>query len=416
MRSGERRTKRGKDAGRPDSSAIRPTEDAAPRGVRRRQARAGVSPTPPNTPSVALVHDYLLVRRGAERTFAEIAACWPGAPIYTLLFDGPAVEPWFEGHPVETSGLQRLGIRQGGFRYLLPLLPGAAERLDVGGHDLVVSSSSAFAQGVRPGPGAFHVCYCHSPFRYAWLEQERALAECPRPARPLLKRTLRRIRDWDREAASRVDRYVANGRITQERIARFYGAESEIVHPPVAVERFRVGAPQDYLLFVGQVVPHKRVEVALLAARMAGRPIKIVGEGPDRARLERLYGGPGVEFLGSVGDTELADLYAGCLALVVPNVEEFGIAAVEAQAAGRPVVAVARGGALETVVEGETGALVAAEDAAALAEPLRDLDFERFDPALIRANAERFSAASFRRNFSSLVERYSAGQQAAASA
>jgi glycosyltransferase involved in cell wall biosynthesis len=366
---------------------------------------------PTDPPSIALAHDYLLVKRGAERTFGEIAACWPDAPIYTLLFDAPAVEPWFAGHPVHTSGLQRLGARQANFRYLLPLLPGAAERLPVGGHDLLISSSSAFIHGIRPGPEALHVCYCHSPFRYAWFEEERALAECPPPARPLLRRTLRRIRRWDRKAAGRVTRFVANGRITQERIARIYGVESEVVHPPVAVDRFRIGTPLEYLLFVGQLVPHKRVEVALEAARLAGCPIKIVGEGPERGRLEGLYGGPAVEFLGSVADSELVDLYAGCRALIVPNVEEFGIAAVEAQAAGRPVVAVARGGVLETVVDGETGILVDGEAAADLAEALRDGGFDHFDPAAIRAHAEHYSRDSFRRRFSRLVERYAREHQ-----
>jgi glycosyltransferase involved in cell wall biosynthesis len=361
---------------------------------------------PTSRSQLALAHDYLLVMRGAERTFAEIAACWPAAPIYTLLYDEAAVADGFVGRDVHTSRLQRLGRGQATFRYLLPLFPAAAERLPVAGYDVVVSSSSAFAHGVRPGPGALQVCYCHSPFRYAWFERERALEECPRPARPLLSRTLRRIRRWDLEAAGRVSRYVANSRITQERIADLYGAESEIVHPPVAVERFAIGEPEDFLLFVGQIVPHKRVEVALEAARLAGRPIKVVGEGPDLERLRQLYDGPGVEFLGNVPDGRLADLYSRCLALIVPNVEEFGIAAVEAQAAGRPVVAVDRGGVRETVLDGTTGVLVDGEDPASLAEALRDVDFAGFDPERIRAHAENFSAANFRAAFKELVERY----------
>ncbi len=361
---------------------------------------------PTNGHSLALAHDYLLTMRGAERTFAEMAACWPAAPVYTLLYDEEAVADGFAGRDVHTSGLQRLGANQRSFRYLLPLFPGAVERLPVGDYDVLVSSSSAFAHGLRPGPGALHVCYCHSPFRYAWFEQERALEETPSLGRPLMRRTLKRIRDWDLEAAGRVTRYVANARITQERIEQLYGVEAEIVHPPVEVERFSVGRPENFLLFVGQIVPHKRVEVALKAAELAGRPIKIVGEGPDLARLRELYDRPDVEFLGNVSDTRLTDLYSRCIALVVPNIEEFGIAAVEAQAAGRPVVAVNRGGVRETVVDGVTGALVDGEDAAALAAPLYDLDFESFDPRAIRANAERFSAASFRQNFKALVDHY----------
>lgn len=360
---------------------------------------------------LALAHDYLLVMRGAERTFAEIAACWPTAPIFTLLYDADAVASGFAGREVHTSRLQRLGAAQRTFRYLLPLFPAAAERLPVGGYDIVVSSSSAFAHGIRPGPGSLHVCYCHSPFRYAWFEQERAVAETPAPARPLMKRTLKRFRAWDLEASERVTHYVANSGITRERIAEIYGREADVLHPPVAVERFALGTPRDYLLFVGQLVRHKRVEVAIEAARQAGRPIKIVGAGPDLPRLEALHADAPVEFLGSVSDAELAALYAGCAALVVPNVEEFGIAAVEAQAAGRPVVAVDRGGVRETVVDGTTGVLVPDEDASALTEALRETDFERFDPVAIRAHAEGFSAESFRRGLLELVARYSAERE-----
>ncbi len=356
--------------------------------------------------SPALVHDYLLVMRGAERTFAEIAACWPEAPISTLLYDGPAVDSGFRGRHVRPSYLQHLGARQSRFRYLLPFFPRAAEHLALEGRQVVVSSSSAFAHGVRPDPGAVHVCYCHSPFRYAWFEQARALAECPPGARPLMRRALARIRDWDLEAAGRVTHYVANSAITQERIERIYGRDSTVVHPPVAVERFSLAEPEDFVLFVGQVVPHKRVEVAIEAALLAGRPIKIVGEGPDLARLRERYAGQRVELLGSVDDDSLADLYARSVALVVPNIEEFGIAAVEAQAAGRPVVAVGQGGACETVVDGRTGVLVEGESAAALAEPLREVDFHRFDQKAIQEHAQRFSAAAFRQRFTDLVQNF----------
>jgi glycosyltransferase involved in cell wall biosynthesis len=365
---------------------------------------------PTDAGRTGLVHDYLLVPRGAERTFAAIADCWPGAPIYTLLYDGDAVGSLFaDHHPVTTSYLQRLGTRQRGFRYLLPLFPRATEKLPVGGHDVLVSSSSAFAHGVRPRPGAVHVCYCHSPFRYAWFERERALEECPRPARPLLKLALDRIRAWDLKASERVTHYVANSIGTQERIAELYGRESTVIHPPVAVDRFTVGTPGDYLLFVGQIVPHKRVEVAIQAALGAGMPIRIVGAGPDLARLEATYERDDVTFLGAVSDTDLADLYAGCLALLVPNIEEFGIAAVEAQAAGRPVVAVKRGGVCETVVDGVTGVLVDAEDAASIAAALGATDFATFDGAAIRRHAETFSTESFQAKMIELVERVAGG-------
>jgi glycosyltransferase involved in cell wall biosynthesis len=344
--------------------------------------------------------------RGAERTFAEMAACWPQAPLYTLLYDADAVAEGFAGRDVTTSYLQRLGARQGSFRYLLPFFPRAVEHLPVADFDVIVSSSSAFAQGVRPGPEALHVCYCHSPFRYVWFEGERAMSETPAPLRPVMRRLLSRIRRWDLEASQRVTHYIANSQITRDRIEKIYGRDSEVIYPPVSVERFQLGEPEDFVLFVGQIVRHKRVDTAIEAALAAGRPIKIVGDGPELPRLRSQYEGRAVDLLGSVSDAELASLYSRCAALIVPNIEEFGIAAVEAQAAGRPVVAVNRGGVRETVVNGRTGVLVDGEDAASLAEPLRDEDFSRFDPAAIRANAERFSATAFRQNLKSTVERY----------
>lgn len=340
--------------------------------------------------------------RGAERTFAEMSACWPGAPIYTLLYD-PAGATAFAGREVHPSYLQRLGVGQKGFRYLLPTFPRAVEHLPVEEYDVLVSSSSAFAHGIRPRPGALHVCYCHTPFRYAWFEQDRAMSETPRLARPLMRRTLARIRTWDLEAARRVTHFVANSEITRARIAEVYGVESEVLHPPVAVERFSIGEPEDYLLFVGQLVRHKRVDVAIEAAKLAELPIKVVGDGPERAGLEARYADRPVQFLASVTDERLAELYASCLALVVPNVEEFGIAAVEAQAAGRPVIAVGKGGVRETVLDGETGLLVDDESAAGLAEAIRDAEFGRFDPETIRSRSQRFSSASFRTGMRDIV-------------
>jgi glycosyltransferase involved in cell wall biosynthesis len=363
-----------------------------------------VGPDVNSQPSIGLAHDYLLVLRGAERTFATMADCWPGAPIYTLLYDAEGTSGRFEDHPVHTSYLQRFGIRQRGFRRLLPFFPRAAERLPVQDHDVIVSSSSAFAHGVRPRPGAEHICYCHSPFRYAWHERGRALEEAPAFARPLLGSLLNRVRDWDLDASRRATQYIANSEITRERIAEFWGRDSVVVHPPVDVDRFAIGEPEDFLLVVMELVRHKRVDFAIESARRAGRPIKVVGTGPDRERLERLHGDH-AEFLGRVDDISLAALYASALALVVPNVEEFGIAAVEAQAAGRPVVAVDAGGVRETVIDGETGVLVAADDPDAMAEALAQTDFTRFSPTRIAAHAQDFSADAFKHRLTSEVER-----------
>lgn len=354
--------------------------------------------SPPNARegslSVLLVHDYLLVMRGAERSFTALCDLWPDAPVASLLYDPRVFGDRLAGHSVRTSPLQRLGARQSTFKVLLPLMPWATERLDVSGKDLVVSSSSAFAHGVRADPGAVHVCYCYTPFRYAWYEQEAGLEQSPRLARPLVAATLRRIRKWDRRAASRDTHYIAISRISQERLARYWDVDAPIVHPPVELTRFAPGEPEDFVLVVCELVRHKRVEVALEAARLAGVPIKVVGGGADEQRLRGLYG-EHAEFVGRLDDEELARLYARARALVMPNVEEFGIAAVEAQASGTPVVAAAAGGALETVIDGETGVLVAPGDVHALAAVLSDEQLTRFDPARAVGNARRFSVAAF---------------------
>jgi glycosyltransferase involved in cell wall biosynthesis len=353
---------------------------------------------------VALVHDYLLVMRGAERTFAAIADRWPNAPIYTLLYDREGTLGRFEGRVVRTSYLQRARIGQGDFRKLLPLLPGAARSLQFGDHRLVISSSSAFAHTVDVG-AAEHVCYCHSPFRYAWFESGRALAEVSPIARPLLKLALRRVRRSDRKAARQVDRYVANSAITRRRLLQFWGRDSVVIHPPVAVERFSLAEPEDYFLIVAELVRHKRVEFALEAADRAGARVKVVGAGPDRPRLEERFGGPNgvADFLGRVEDEELAGLYSHARAFLLPNVEEFGIAAVEAQAAGRPVIAIGRGGALETVIEGETGLMVEPDDLDAFSAALRDPLLDHCDPRRIAAHARNFSVAAFQRRLDAVV-------------
>ena len=358
-------------------------------------------------PSVALLHDYLLVRRGAERSFEAIADSWPEAPIYTLLYDESAFDEKFAGHQVHTSRLQHLPLDQGNFRRALPLFSRAVRSLPLAEYDLVISSSSAFAHMALARPDATHVCYCYSPFRYAWYEEERALQEVAAPLRPLLRRTLAGIRTDDLAAARRVSRYVAISATSRKRILDCWGRSAEIVHPPVEVERFhpRRGAPEFDLLIVTELVRHKRVEVGLEAARRAGMSLRVVGEGPDRERLEAEYGGEGgAEFLGRVDDEELVALLARARAFLMPNIEEFGIAAVEAMASGVPVVAAASGGALETVVDGETGVLVSPPDAEGFAAALARTDLDAFDPETIARNAARFSRQTFQERLREQVE------------
>jgi len=282
------------------------------------------------------------------------------------------------------------------------------ERLPIGDHEVMVSSSSAFAHGIRPPAGTMHVCYCHSPFRYVWHSRDQALAEFPRLARPIGRRMLDRIRAWDREAARRVDHYIANSAITRDRIREFWDRDATIVHPPVETDRFRIGEPEDFFLVVTELVPHKRVGAALEAARRTGRRLKVVGTGPSRDELQARYGDR-ADFLGRIDDRGLADVMARARAVVVPNVEEFGIVAVEAQAAGRPVLAPDAGGTSETVVDGRTGVLYPAGDDDALAEAMRDVDFDRFDPEATRDHARRYRPEAFRERLVREVERVTGG-------
>lgn len=352
---------------------------------------------------MTLAHDYLLVMRGAERVFAAMADLYAQSPIFTLLYDELGTDERFAGRSITTSPLQRLGLSQATFRRLLPLYPWAIERLELPPCDVVLSSSSAFAHGVRVPAEAVHMCYCHAPFRYAWYEQERALSEVPAPLRPLLRLQLRRMRRWDVRASTRVDAYIANSQLTRERIERYYGREATIIHPPVETTRFAPGEPGDALLVVSEIVRHKRVHVALEAARRAGAPIEVVGSGPEHAALSAAY--PEATFLGRASDEELVELYARARAVVVPSMEEFGITAVEAQAAGRPVITVDAGGGLETVIKGETGLFAHLDDADSFARAIERIDTLAFDPARAVANAERFSVAEFRRKLSCMVER-----------
>ena len=352
---------------------------------------------------VSLVHDYLLVMRGAERTFAAIAELYSRAPIFTLLYDQQGTNGRFSGRSITTSPLQHLGIEQSTFRRLLPLYPSAMGRLRLPPSQVVLSSSSAFAHGVQIPAGAVHICYCYTPFRYAWYEEDRALEETSPLLRGLLRTQLRRIRRWDLAASRRVDAYIAISQLSRARIKRYYHRDAAIIHPPVETGRFTPGVAGEQLLIVSELVRHKRLHVALEAARRARAPIRVVGTGPDHEALREAY--PEAEFLGRADDRELAQLYASARAVLVPSMEEFGITAVEAQAAGRPVIAAAAGGALETVLDGKTGLLATLNDVDAFQRAIEAIDELDFDVACAVRNAERFSVAAFQERLADEVSR-----------
>ena len=354
-------------------------------------------------PRVALIHDFLLDVRGAERVFLAICAMWPQADVFTAVYDEEGTEGRFAHRPINTSFLQRLRPTARSFRTLLPLYPYAIESLDLRGYDVVVSSSSAWAHGVIVDPETVHVCYCHNPFRYAWNAREETLEEHSALTRGALRAVFHRWRQWDWIAAQRVDRYIANSHTTKRRIARYFSRDSAVIHPPVETERFSPGRPGEYYLVVSELMPHKRIGVAVEAFNALRLPLVVVGDGPDARRLRHI-GGPTVSFTGRVSDEQAAELMRGCRALVVTATEEFGIAAVEAQAAGRPVVALAQGGARETVLEGETGAFFAPCDPEALAAVVADFDPADIDPLRCVDNAARFDTARFSEALHAVVD------------
>src|SRR3954451_1470174 len=351
---------------------------------------------------VALVHDFLLDIRGAERVFAAICDLYPEADVFTAVYDEAGTEGRFSHRRVNTSFLQRLRPTASTFRALLPLYPYAMEAMDLRGYDLVISSSSAWAHGVIVDEGAVHVCYCHNPFRYAWNAREDTLRGRGPLARAGLGVVFQRWRQWDWIAAQRVDRYVANSELTARRVSRYFTRDATVLSPPVEVERFRVGPVGDEYVVLSELMPHKRIAVAVEAFNRLGRPLVIVGNGPDERRLRRLAG-PTVRFEGRVSDARAAELLSGARALVVTATEEFGIAAVEAQAAGRPVIAYADGGVRETVLDGVTGTFFDRAEPAALAEAVERFDALAVDPAACRSNAERFDVGHFRHGLRAIV-------------
>ena len=357
----------------------------------------------PGAPKVALVHDFLLDVRGAERVFLAMCDIWPDADVYTAVYDEHGTEGRFAHRRVHTSFLQRLRPNARTFRALLPFYPSAIESFDLSSYDVVVSSSSAWAHAVICDESTVHVSYCHNPFRYAWNDRDRTLAERDPASRAVLRHLLSRWRQWDWIAAQRVDRYLTNSRTTQGRIRAYFGRDSKVVYPPVDTSRFTPGTPGDYHLILSELMSHKRIDVAVEAFSRMGRPLVVAGDGPDARRLRRLAG-PTVRFAGRVSDAEAGSLLAGCRALVVTAVEEFGIAAVEAQAAGRPVISVRAGGALETVKEGVTGALWEGGPTE-LADAVRAFDDEAVDPQACLENAARFDIAVFKSTLPREVER-----------
>lgn len=359
---------------------------------------------------VALVHDYLVHVRGGERVFRALAEAVPAADLYTMIHDERRMPSTYRMRPVKASFLKVLPARF--FRAYLPLYPLAARSLDLSEYDLVVASSSAWAHGVSVGAKAMLVCYCHSPFRYIWRQLDSGTMPQTGVARLALAPSIAALRAWDRRAAARVDQYIANSRVVQQRIAACYGQPSVIIPPPVDVETFRRsdGAPGDYYLVVSALVPYKRVEIAVEAFTRLGLKLKVVGTGHQAGWLRSLAG-PTVEFLGHRSDEEVARLYAECRALIVTANEDFGITPLEAMASGRPVIAFGCGGVTESVVDNVTGTFFQAQTADSLAMAVTSFDWRSANPVEIRRHAELFGTERFKARFLNVLDELCASKK-----
>ena len=363
------------------------------------------------TGRVALVHDWLTGMRGGEKVLEAIAELYPDAAIYTLLHVRGSVSPLLERRPGRRSFVQRLPGARRHYRSYLPLFPTAIEQFDFDGVDLVISTSHCAAKSVVVPGRARHICYCHSPMRYAWDQFDSYFgpAQVGATRSRLLRPVLARLARWDRDTAGRVHRYVANSHYVAGRIGRYYNRRSTVVYPPVDTEFYTpepARRPEPFFLAVSALVPYKRLDVAIRAVARIGGALTIVGRGPEEPRLRRLAESTGahVDFAGWLDDDEIRARYRRARAVIMPGVEDFGMVPVEAQACGRPVVALAEGGALESVVDGVTGLLVREPTVEAFAGALEHAASRDFDSAAIRRHAEAFGKARFKQQFTALVE------------
>jgi glycosyltransferase involved in cell wall biosynthesis len=353
----------------------------------------------------AIVHYWLLGMRGGEKVVEGLARLLPEADIFTLFYDPERVSPLIRSRVVKASILNPF---RRVYRSLLPLMPMALETLDLRGYDLVISSESGPAKGVLVSSHARHICYCHSPMRYIWDLYPAYLHEWTQSTvkRALMLPLTNYMRLWDYASAARVDEFIANSENVQNRIWRAYRRESDIIYPPVPVETFYNDAPDDYYLVVSELVPYKRIADAVRCFSKTNRRLKIVGQGPQYRSL-RAIAGPGIEFCGRVSDVQLRDLYARCRAVVLPGEEDFGIVPIEAIASGKPMIALGRGGVLESVPERNprAGFFYSHPGEEHLAQAVDD--FEREEPHLapnaIQAAAARFSTERFQAAMRDLV-------------
>jgi len=354
---------------------------------------------------LAIVHDYLNQMGGAEKVVEVFHDMYPSAPIFTSVYIPENVSEKFKTADIRTSFMQKLPFVRKFSRHYLATYPYAFELFDFSEYDIILSSSSAFAKGAITGPDTCHICYCHTPMRFAWqyfsyIERERLSA----PVRLILPYIVHRVRRWDEITVNRVDHYVANSREVERRIRKYYRRNSTVICPPVETNRFRVTEEDDgSFVIMSRLLAYKRVDVAIQAANMLRFPLKIIGAGRDEKRLKEMAG-PTVEFLGRLSDADVQTCLQRCRALIFPGLEDFGIVPVEAMACGKPIIAYGRGGALDTVIDGVTGLFFAEQTAESLVKAIDAFRPDEFDPYQIRKHAETFDVSVFRRKMKQFIE------------
>lgn len=355
---------------------------------------------------IALVHDYLVQDGGAERVLLALHALYPHAPIFTLIHDPQKIHPAFAQADIRSSFLARLPFAKQAYQWYLPLMAHAIESLDLSGFDVVISSSSSFAKGIIVAPETIHICYCHTPTRFLWQERLGYINDLKQPSliKMILPHFLHRLRVWDRLAAERPDILLTNSQLSRARIQRYYHREANVLHPPVAIDEIPLSTARgSYWLAGGRLVAYKRFDIIVDAFAKLHIPLKIFGTGPELASLKK-RAGTKTEFLGWINEKEKRALYQDAIGFLHPQIEDFGITAVEAMAAGKPVIAFGRGGAAETVLPGVSGVRLDHQSWQTLADAVIRFDPMQFHPTHIRTHAELFSTARFHKEMQALID------------
>lgn len=356
---------------------------------------------------VALIHYWLVNWRGGEKVLGSIAELFPEADIYTHVADPALLGSYLKGHKVFTSAISKMPLARKYYQRYLPLMPLALEQLDLRNYDLVISSESGPAKGVITGPDTIHVCYCHSPMRYVWDMYHDYRVHAGRFTKLFMTPAMHYVRSWDQLSAGRVDRFVANSRFVARRITKYYRRDSEVIHPPVAVEDFAPAtSSEDFYLSVGQLVPYKRADLLVDAFNQSGQPLVIIGTGA-LAKVLKARAKANIRFLDWQPSDVVKDHYARCKALVFPGVEDFGIVPVEAMACGKPVICMAHGGVLETVIDGVTGVYFGEQSVSSLLGAIEQFEKAQsaFLPEVIRARSLHFSESNFKSRFWEFIQR-----------